>query len=235
MALIRDNYDGAQSRRRRGDDGRYMEGDGGGYARRNAYNAYNEYGAARQEYGMEMDDEMYDSTEARRMGFARRSAYDMNDNDLRRKNAGTERGQFAEQGEHKRYPMVGMGIGAQGNVMQMRQMMQGMQGKGKVQPLTREKAEEWVESMQGKGNKPGETWTFEEIEKLAEKHDIPEKKLVDYYAVMNMLASDYYEVAEKFDVLNDDFFVCMAKAFIEDKDAVKDKTAAYYQYIAKKE
>lgn len=224
MALIRDNMDGAQSRRRRGDDGRYMESEGGGYARRNAYNAYNEYGAARQEYDMAMDDEMYDSPEARRMGFARSNM----PHEMR-----------ASPG--RQYASNNQGEVPRGSVTQMRQLQHGqnspmrMMGMmGRPQPLTREKAEEWVESMQSKGDKPGETWTFEEIEKLAEKHDIPEKKLVDFYAVMNMLASDYYEVAEKFDVLNDDFFVCMAKAFIEDKDAVKDKTAAYYQYIAKK-
>lgn len=216
MALIRNNMEGAQSRRRRGDDGRYMEG--GGYPRRSAYDAYNEYGGARQEYDMAMDDEMYDSPEARRMGFARSMS--------------------ASPG--RQYASNNHGEAPRGSVTQMRQLQHGqnspmrMMGMGKPQPLTRERAEEWVESMQGKGDKPGETWTYEEIEELAEKHDIPEKKLVDFYAVMNMLASDYYEVAEKFDVLNDDFFVCMAKAFIEDKDAVKDKTAAYYQYIVKK-
>ena len=51
---------------------------------------------------------------------------------------------------------------------------------------------------------------------------------------MNMLASDYYKVAEEFDVLEDDFFVEMAKAFINDKDAVKDKVSIYYECIAKK-
>ena len=52
---------------------------------------------------------------------------------------------------------------------------------------------------------------------------------------MNMLASDYYKVAEKFSVLEDDFFFCMAKAFLEDKDAVPNKVGAYYEYIVKKD
>lgn len=131
-----------------------------------------------------------------------------------------------------------MGGGHQGHQqMMMGGMKQHGMPEGYVPPLTREKAQMWVEQMQGEGGSDGETWTFEEIEQIAQKHGIPkqEKKLVELYAVMNMLASDYYKVAEEFDVLEDEFFVCMAKAFINDKDAVKDKVAAYYEYIVKKE
>lgn len=212
MALIRNNMDGAQSRRRRGDDGRYMEQ--GGYARRNAYDAYDNY-SARNEYSMEMDGgEMY----GRRIGFESNGGSNMH---------------------YRPYASDNHGESPRGSVTQMRQLQHGqgrqmMAGMMKPKPLTREKAEEWVDQMKGENGRDGETWSFDEIEELAEKHNIPEQKMIDFYAVMNMLASDYYKVAEKFDVLEDEFFICMAKAFMGDKDAVKDKTAAYYQYVVKR-
>lgn len=237
MALMYGNG-GATNRRRRDSRGRYMEG---GYGARNEYDMMNEYGGM-EDYGGEM-------RQMRQMGFGARDAYDMNDNDIRRRNTGREDGEFAEQGEHQRYPtgayggqMRQMRMGAaQGSMkpqqMRMGRMQQHGMPDGYVPPLTRDKAMEWVQGMEGEGGADGETWTFEEIEEIAKKNGIPkqEKKLVELYAVMNMLASDYYKVAEEFDVLNDEFFVCMAKAFIDDKDAVKDKVAMYYECIAKKD
>lgn len=222
MALIRNNYDngGATSRRRRDERGRYMEGD--------------EYTAARSEYRPYLDyDErqsarqmgfgsMYDERAAREMrgGYAEYNRADMNINDQHRMNSGGAHGEFVEMGEHQRHYGGGM---------------RHMEDYRKPQPLTREKAEEWVESMKGDDSE-GETWSMEEIKEIAKKHSMPmqEEKLVELYAVMNMLASDYYKVAEEFDVLEDDFFVAMAKAFINDKDAVKGKVSIYYDCIAKK-
>lgn len=229
MALMRNNSDGASARRRRDSRGRYMEG---------GYGAYNDYGGR-----VSGDYDLYVTPQGRQMGFGARD--DMNDNDIRRRSTGRENGEFSEQGEHRRYPTgnymnnrsMHMGGGRQNSPhMMMGGMRQHDMPEGYVPPLTREKAEEWVQGMEGEGGENGETWTFEEIEEIAKKNGIPkqEKKLVELYAVMNMLASDYYKVAEEFDVLNDEFFICMAKAFINDKDAVPDKVAMYYECIAKK-
>lgn len=238
MALMYNNNDGATNRRRRDSRGRYMEGD---------YGMRNEYGGGMQNnYGARNEYDLYVMPQGRQMGFGAQDAYDVNDNDIRRRNTGREDGYFSEQGEHQRYPTGAYGgqmrMSAQQGGMKHQQMrMGGMQQhgmpEGYVPPLTRDKAMEWVQGMEGEGGADGETWTFEEIEEIAKKNGIPkqEKKLVELYAVMNMLASDYYKVAEEFDVLNDEFFVCMAKAFINDKDAVKDKVAMYYECIAKKD
>ena len=233
MALMRNNNDGAMNRRRRDSRGRYMEGD---YGMRNDYG-----GNVRGDY------DLFVYPQGRQMGFGARDAYDVNDNDIRRRNTGMEDGYFSEQGEHQRYPAANYGGrqmrmsaypgGMKHQQMHMGGMKQHGMPEGYIPPLTREKAMAWVDSMENESGETGETWSFEEIEEMAEKHGIPkqEKKLVEFYAVMNMLASDYYKVAEKFDVLEDDFFVCMAKAFIDDKDAVKDKVAAYYECIVKKD
>ena len=53
-------------------------------------------------------------------------------------------------------------------------------------------------------------------------------------AALNMIYSDYVKVAKKFNVgSNIDFYVDMAKAFLDDKDAGPDKLTKYYQYVVR--
>lgn len=52
--------------------------------------------------------------------------------------------------------------------------------------------------------------------------------------MMNAMYSDYAAVAKKFGVTSPEFYACMAKAWMEDKDAKEDKTALYYRYIVEK-
>ena len=160
MALMYGNG-GATSRRKIDGRGRYMEG---GYGARNEYEP---------PYGNEM----------RQMGFGAQNMeeYEMNDNDIRRRNTGRESGSFSEQGERERYPtgMYGgssrsMHYGKSGGMQMPRQGGMQMMG-GMAPPLTREMAEEWVENMEGESER-GETWTMEEIEELAEKNGYPKKE-----------------------------------------------------------
>ena len=55
----------------------------------------------------------------------------------------------------------------------------------------------------------------------------------EFYAVLNAMYSDFSGVAQKHGVHKQDFYLDLAKAFLEDKDSVKDKAAAYYMYIVK--
>ena len=229
MALIRNSYNGggAESRRRRDERGRYMGGDDYS-APRSEYRGYIEYderptarqmgfGNAYSERGSEM-----------RGGYVRYNRADMNINDQHRMNSGGRNGEFAEVGEHKRHYEQGG----------MRHMEDYRRGGGQTQPLTREKAERWVKSMcnEDPEREEGECWTLEEVKDIARKMGMPAegKKLIEFYAAINAMYSDYYKVAEKFDLVEDDFFAELAKAFIEDKDAVPDKVAAYYEYIVEK-
>lgn len=50
---------------------------------------------------------------------------------------------------------------------------------------------------------------------------------------MNVMYAGYHKVAKKFGVDKANFYACLAKAFIEDPDAVEDKTAAYIEYCTK--
>lgn len=113
-----------------------------------------------------------------------------------------------------------------------------MDAPQKPHKLTREMAQEWVDEMENEDPaKPeGGMWTMEQVKPLAKKYGIPEdsQKFIDFYAVMNAMYSDYSVVAKKYGVTTPDFFAEMAKAFICDKDAVKNKTAMYYEYLVKK-
>lgn len=237
MALMRGNYNSPENRRRRDSRGRYMEGD---YGARNEYDSYMTY----DEY-----DAPYMQPESRRrMGFGRYAMDDreMNDNDIRRRGTGMEDGTFSEQGEDYRYPtsrgggqrmsMGGGGHQQMGKVMPMRGGMK--ETMDEVRPLDRKAAEEWVRSMCNTDpERPeGECWTMEEVKELVKKLHMPmtEKKLVEFYAIINAMYSDFYGVAEKFGLVNDEFFAELAKAWLADEDAVKDKAAAYYQYIVEK-
>ena len=108
----------------------------------------------------------------------------------------------------------------------------------KVHKLTMEKAQEWVGDMENEdpAHPEGGKWTVEQVKPLAQKYGIPadSHKFIDFYVMMNAMYSDYGEVAKKYGATSPDFFAEMAKAFICDKDAVKDKTAKYYEYIVKK-
>lgn len=98
--------------------------------------------------------------------------------------------------------------------------------------LTREKAEKWVQSMRS-GDHRGGKWKFDEIRQYASNYGVTgEQKVIDFFAVMNAMYSDYHKVAKKFGVDKTDFYAELAKAFIDDEDAVDGKAAMYYECIA---
>ena len=105
-----------------------------------------------------------------------------------------------------------------------------------TEKLTMEEAAEWVEEMKNTDpdHTTGEKWTMEQIKPIAAKHGFasPDKQ-IEFWAVMNMMYSDYFETAKKHGVSTMDFYADMAKAWMNDKDAVENKTAAYIEYCTK--
>lgn len=102
--------------------------------------------------------------------------------------------------------------------------------------MTREIAEEWTGRMKNEDGTNGPHWTMEQVKQLMDqKKELQEFDLPDVYSVMNMMYSDYCEVAKKFNVSTIDFYTCMAKAWLDDKDAGsgKAKTLMYYECVAK--
>ena len=104
--------------------------------------------------------------------------------------------------------------------------------------LTREEAIEWVDGMHGEDPAVprGAKWTMDQMKPVATKYGVPTEgeRLWEFWAVMNAMYSDYYAIAKKYNQLNADFFADMAMAFINDKDAVENKAAVYYECIVEK-
>lgn len=100
--------------------------------------------------------------------------------------------------------------------------------------LSREDAEKWVESMQDADGKRGGRWTFEEIERYAPNFGVKHDEIVDFFAVLNALYTDYSKVAKKFGFDRMEVWAELAKAFIHDEDAEPGKVKTYYESIAKK-
>lgn len=94
-------------------------------------------------------------------------------------------------------------------------------------------AMEWTAAMENADGTTGPHWSMEQIEKVMRDKRI-NLDPVQFFAAVNMIYSDYVEVAKKRNLNSMDFYADMAKAFLHDKDAgAEDKLAAYYEYVVK--
>jgi len=97
----------------------------------------------------------------------------------------------------------------------------------------REMADEWTAGMENTDDSTGPHWDRAEARRLMMQHNIRCDEDT-FYAVLNSVYSDYAKVAKKYGIgERTDFYADMAKAWIEDKDAVKEKAAAYFTYVVK--
>ena len=185
----------------------------------------------------------YDGDREMRRGYQTRGAYDDNMDMRRRMGFDEHEGYGTEMRRRRRKDGTFMHHGGMeeeneepirfGGVVSM-----GGTRSGDHHKMTREMAEEWVESMEGSDPaKPhGAKWSMDQVKPIATKYGIPTEgeKFFEFWAVMNAMYSDYYPVAKKYNTLTPDFFADLAMAFISDKDAVKNKAAVYYECIVDK-
>ena len=82
-------------------------------------------------------------------------------------------------------------------------------------------AHHWVSHMENKDGTHGEHWTMDQTNQFAGNHNH-----CDWYAVMNMIYSDYYN--PKFDT---NTYVELAHDWINDADVGEGKTLKYYLYV----
>lgn len=102
-------------------------------------------------------------------------------------------------------------------------------------PFDKETAMEWVEHMEDKSGVKGGAYTWHQTQQYGRNMGITgEERLIEFYAVMNAMQSDYWPAAKKFGVDKPEFYAALAKCFIEDVDAVEDKVSKYYECIASK-
>ena len=105
-------------------------------------------------------------------------------------------------------------------------------GHGGSKRFREEMAEEWTEGMHNEDGSKGPHWKMEDVHKLMKQRGI-QTDPNEFFAVLNAVYSDYCGVAKKHGVNNMDFYVDFALAWLNDKDAVPNKAAAYYEYIVK--
>lgn len=102
----------------------------------------------------------------------------------------------------------------------------------KMAKMDRETAEEWTEKMKNEDGTKGAHWTFEQAEQAMRQRGI-DCDPVEFFVAMNMMYSDNCGVAKMLNVNTVDFYVYMAKAFLDDDDAKENKLMRYYEYIVK--
>lgn len=111
-------------------------------------------------------------------------------------------------------------------------------GEDEKYEMTKAKAMEWVEGMENEdpAHPHGARWTMEDVKPLAAKHGIKENttEFVEFWATMNMLYSDYYNMLKEYNIANGEAVAKMARAFLRDKDAMDHKLGRYYCAVVKK-
>lgn len=98
--------------------------------------------------------------------------------------------------------------------------------------LDRETADEWMSKLHNTDGTRGPHWTMEQVKQVTKQKGLSVEP-VELYAVLNALYSDYDHVLKKHGVSNIDVYVDLAKAWIDDKDAVPNKALMYYECIVK--
>ena len=99
-------------------------------------------------------------------------------------------------------------------------------------PFSRSIAMEWTGDMENSDGTRGPHWNMEQVQQVMEQRGI-DCDPVEFFAVLNSIYSDYCAVAKKHGVNKMDFYADLAKAWLEDKDAVEDKAGKYFTYIVR--
>ena len=98
--------------------------------------------------------------------------------------------------------------------------------------IDKERAEKLTEKMKNEDGTHGAHWNFAQTKQVMESNGY-QCDPAEFYLAMNMMYSDYYSIANRFGMNTVDFYSAMAKAFLDDKDADKDKLAKYFTYVVK--
>ena len=92
------------------------------------------------------------------------------------------------------------------------------------------KAQEWTRRMKNADGSSGPHYKAEQAEQIRAAQ-CPHCDRWEFFVALNMMYSDYCEVAKKLGMDKPDFYAHMAKAFIDDDDAGEHKLAKYMETI----
>lgn len=105
-------------------------------------------------------------------------------------------------------------------------------GSGEMH-LTQEMAQEWTRGMHNEDGTKGAHWTIDQARQLLNQRNLTAYDPYEFWAVMNSIYSDYCAVLKKHGVNNIDAYVDLTCAWLNDKDAVPNKAAAYFTEIVR--
>ena len=97
--------------------------------------------------------------------------------------------------------------------------------------ITEDDAAAWNRAMKNADGSTGGHWLISDTSGLGKPDDVPDWK---WNVTMNLMYSDFSEVAAKYGVGAARFYADLARAFLSDKDAEDDKLGRYYWHIVKK-
>lgn len=99
--------------------------------------------------------------------------------------------------------------------------------------LTRQMADEWMEDLENEDGTTGPHWTMEKAQTIKDQSGVGGSSL-EFWVALNATYSDLCRVLKKYNINTIDAYVDFAKAlWLEDKDAVGDKLAAYHEYVSR--
>ena len=99
--------------------------------------------------------------------------------------------------------------------------------------MTREMAEEWMATLKNADGSRGPHWTFEEVKSLMQSRGVQGDPLTIWVG-MNAEYSDGVMLNRKYGMDRPEYYLDAAVTkWMNDKDAVEDKAAAYYMHVVK--
>lgn len=131
--------------------------------------------------------------------------------------------------EHEIRELLGKGLMCRDDLKKLVLLGEAMEVMGHVdREFTEADAKEWVSHMN-----PPARWTMDQTTAVMRQYGYGYKPCV-FYAVMNMLWSDYGKTVAKHGMDTVDFWVEMAHDFIDDIDAEDMKVGRYWRDIVKR-
>lgn len=127
--------------------------------------------------------------------------------------------------------------GAPNSVHQLREYENhqiGFTGGGEQQEkeLTRAMAKEWATGMKNADGSTGAHWAIAQTDNLMRQVEAECEPHV-FWVIINSLYSDYCAILKKYGANRPEIYAELAKAWLEDEDAVEEKAAMYYKCIVK--
>ena len=96
-----------------------------------------------------------------------------------------------------------------------------------------ETAKAWTKNMENADGTKGPHWSLDQAKQMMAQRKLS-RNPAEFWVALNLVYSDFSQVAKKHGLGGSlEFYIDMAKAFLDDVDAQPDKLMHYYESIAK--